>query len=304
MKFTISSLTLVSLLVLIAPSKAAAFTAPDRGRLLLTGGVSALDGAGGGGLSTWALIGGLGTRDSFGIQARHTTFMTRDYRLTSPGVSLGLFNRLEWSYARLRLDETGGALEGARIEMDSHGLKLRLFGDAVLDQDQPWPQVSVGIQHKRNRGIQGLEGAGLRKATDVGARRNSDVEYYIAASKLLLARSVLLNGTVRFTRANQFGLAGFGGELGDSREAQFEGSIAWLLRRDLAVGVEFRSKPRNLALDREDDAHSLFAAWAPTKHASVTLAYANVGPIVSGNATTPLNRSDQRGVYLSFQLGY
>lgn len=304
MKFTLKGLGAAAVLALMLPGAASAFTAPDRGRLALTGGVSALDGAGGGGLSTWALIGGLGSRDSIGVQLRHTTFMSRDYRLTSPGLSVGLFNRLEASVARLRLDETGGALEGSRIEMDSYGLKLRVFGDAILDQDQPWPQVSVGLQHKRNRGIEGLEAAGLRKTTDIGAKRNRDTEYYVAASKLFLKQSLLVNGTVRFTRANQFGLAGFGGEREDSHEAQFEGSVAWLLRRDLAVGVEYRSKPRNLNLDREDDAHSAYVAWQPNKHISATLAYVNVGPIVSGNAAMPLNGNDQRGIYLSLQLGY
>lgn len=35
------------------------------GRLLLTGGVSTIEGAGGGGLVPWALIGGYGTRDGW-----------------------------------------------------------------------------------------------------------------------------------------------------------------------------------------------------------------------------------------------
>lgn len=281
---------------------AMSLSAPDQGRLLLTGGVSALDGAGGGGLSTWALINGYGSRDSYGVQARHTTFITQDYRLTSPGLSVNLANRVELSYARLRLDETGGALEGARIELDSFGLKVRVLGDAILDQDSVWPQISVGLQHKRNLGIQGL--GALDDPRDVGAKRQQDTDVYLAASKLLLDRSLLLNGTVRFTRANQYGLAGFGGDRGDSHEPHFEGSVAYLLRRDLAVGVEVRSKPRNLAVDRERHAHSLFAAWAPSKHASVTLAYADVGPILSGTTASPLNRKDQQGVYLSFQLGY
>lgn len=286
----------------VLPAHAMSLSAPDQGRLLLTGGVSALDGAGGGGLSTWALINGYGSRDSYGLQARHTTFITQDYRLTSPGLSFNLANRVELSYARLRLDETGGALEGARIDLDSFGVKVRVFGDAILDQDSPWPQLSVGVQHKRNQGIQGL--GAIDDPTDVGARRKQDTDFYLAASKLLLDRSLLLNGTVRFTRANQYGLAGFGGDRGDSHEAQFEGSLAYLLRRDLALGVELRTKPRNLSVDREREAYSVYAAWAPSKHASVTLAYADVGPILSGTAASPLNRKDQRGIYLSFQVGY
>ncbi|MBL0718504.1 DUF3034 family protein [Piscinibacter sp. Jin2] len=302
MNHSILSLAIGGCLALGAALPAAAFTPPDQGRLLLTGGVSALDGAAGGGLSTWALIGGYGTRDSYSVQARHTSLFTQDYRLSSPGLSVSFGNRVELSYARLRLDENGGALEGARIELDSVGVKLRVFGDAILDQDKPWPQISVGLQHKRNRGIQGL--GALDDARDIGARRNSDTDLYVAASKLLLDKSLLLNGTVRFTRANQYGLAGFGGDLGDSHKPEFEGAVAWLLRRDLAVGAEYRTKPRNLGVDREDSAYSLFAAWAPNKHTSVTLAYADVGPILSGTAASPLNQRDQRGVYLSFQLGY
>lgn len=37
------------------------------GRLLLTGGVSTIEGAGGGGIVPWALIGGYGTRNELGV---------------------------------------------------------------------------------------------------------------------------------------------------------------------------------------------------------------------------------------------
>jgi hypothetical protein len=42
---------------------------PDMGKLLATGGVSQVEGAGGGGLTPWALITGYGTRDSYGANA-------------------------------------------------------------------------------------------------------------------------------------------------------------------------------------------------------------------------------------------
>ena len=38
----------------------------DQGKLLATGGVSAVEGEGGGGLTPWALISGYGTRDGVG----------------------------------------------------------------------------------------------------------------------------------------------------------------------------------------------------------------------------------------------
>lgn len=281
-----------------------AVKAPDQGKLLLTGGVSALDGASGGGLSTWALIGGYGTRDSYGIQVRHTEVFTQDYRLTSPGITLSVADRAEFSYARLRLDERGGALEGSRIELDSFGVKLKVFGDAVVDQDRPWPQVSIGVQHKSNKGISGLGGLGIRRATDIGASKNRGTDFYIAATKLYLNHSVLLNGTVRFTEANQYGLAGFGGDRKNGRKAQFEGAVGWLLRQDVVVGAEFRSKPRNLSIDDEKDAYSVYAAWAPNKHAALTLAYVDLGPIISGTSASPINPNRQQGIYLSVQFGY
>lgn len=49
---------------------------PDMGKLLATGGVSELEGAGGGGLTPWALISGYGTRDSYGANLHATTVNT------------------------------------------------------------------------------------------------------------------------------------------------------------------------------------------------------------------------------------
>lgn len=60
----------------------------------------------------------------------------------------------------------------------------------------------------------------------IGARSADGVDFYIAGTKLLLAESLLLNATVRATKANQFGLLGFGGDQNGGYSAQFEGSAA------------------------------------------------------------------------------
>jgi hypothetical protein len=159
-------------------------------------------------------------------------------------LGVGIADRVELSYQHQWFD-TGKA--GARLglgrgytfEQDVFGAKLRLFGDVVADQDRPWPQVSVGLQHKRS-----ANGDVVRA---VGARDASGTDFYIAATKLLLGEGLLLNGTVRFTRANQFGLLGHGGDREDGYRAQFEGSAAWLLSRRFAVGGEFRTRPRQPA---------------------------------------------------------
>jgi hypothetical protein len=84
-----------------------------------------------------------------------------------------------------------------------------------------------------------------------------------------------------------------------------EVSLAWLLRKDLAIGAEYRAKPDNLnpsplgAGLKEDDWADVFVAWAPNKHLSLTLAWVDLGRIVPAVATRR-----QTGAYLSAQLAY
>jgi hypothetical protein len=165
---------------------------------------------------------------------------------------------------------------------------VKVAGDAVLEQDSWLPQIAVGAQYKKN------DQPGV--LAFVGARDDSGVDYYVSATKLYLAQSLLLNGTVRFTKANQFGILGFGGDRNDDYEAQFEASAAYLLSRNLAVGAEYRTKPDNLGIATEDDAWDVFVAWAPIKNVSLTVAYVDLGNIVI--------RDEQRGVYASLQVGF
>lgn len=271
---------------------------PDMGKLTATGGVSQLEGAGGGGLVPWALITGYGTRDSWGANAHVTGVRTQDYTLDTYGVAVGMADRLELSLARQTLRGNLAPLDQLRISQDIIGLKLKLIGDAVYDQDLPLPQISIGVQHKRNKGIGGLGALGVSKLTQLGAVSASGTDVYLAATKLYLDSSLLLNGTVRATKANQMGLLGFGGDKGDSYEAMLEASAAYLVDRRFVAGVEYRMKPRNLGVDNEKAYYDVFAAWFPSKHVSVTAAYAVLGDI------TIFNPTRQRGAYLSVQTGF
>ena len=105
-----------------------------------------------------------------------------------------------------------------------------------------------------------------------------------------------MNGTVRLTKANQIGILGFGGDKNDSYKPQFEFSAAYLLTRTLAIGAEYRTKPDNLGIAREDDWFDVFVAYAPTRNVSVTVAYADLGNIVI--------KDNQRGLYASLQVGF
>jgi hypothetical protein len=122
--------------------------------------------------------------------------------------------------------------------------------------------------------------------------------------KLFLAQSVLVNATLRMTKANQYGLLGFGGPAGNSYRPSVEASFAFLARNNLAIGAEVRSKRgnlRNAALDlTEQAAVDLFVAYFPSKHVSVTAAYVDLGKVVG--ALTDGRR--QSGGYLTLQVGF
>lgn len=263
------------------------------GKLILTGGVSQVEGSAGGGLTPWAVIGGYGSEGQWGANAYYTRVDVDDYHLDSYGVLVGIHDRVELSIARQEFDteDVGAALglgRGFTIRQDIVGLKVRIAGDAVLESDRAMPQIAVGLQHKRNN-----RGALL---TAIGAEDDSGTDVYVSATKLFLAQGVLLNGTVRFTKANQMGLLGFGGDKHDGYRPQFEVSAAYLVNRKLAIGAEYRSKPDNLGIAREDDWMDVFVAWAPSRNVSLTVAYVDLGNIVI--------KDRQRGVYASLQVGF
>lgn len=266
---------------------------PESGKLLATAGVTQIEGAGGGGLVPWALITGYGTRDAVGGNAHYTFVHTASFDLHGAGAAIGLYDRLELSISQQWFDtrRVGGKLglgNDYTFGLTVLGAKLRLFGDAIYDQDSWIPQVAAGIQYKTNN-----RGALIRA---IGARSADGVDVYISATKLFLAQQVLLSGTVRATRANQFGILGFGGNREDGYSAEFEGSAAYLWQRDLAFGAEYRTKPDKLRFAHEDNAWDVFGAWFINKNASATLAYVHLGRIAGQPA--------QSGVYLSLQAGF
>ena len=264
----------------------------DDGKLLATGGVSQVEGAGGGGLASWAMITGYGTDHGIGVNGHYTAVALPDYNLHTAGVAVGLYDRLEISYAWQGFDtqDVGGTLglgRGFVFHQNIYGAKLKVLGDAIYDQDSWVPQVSIGVQHKEN------DRPAIIAA--VGGKGNVGTDFYLAASKLFLAQSLLVNLTMRETKANQFGILGFGGDKHDDYSTQFEGSAAYLFSRQFAAGVELRTKPSNLSIAKEGDAWDLFAAYFFNKSLSLTVAYADLGNIVI--------KDDQHGAYLSLQAG-
>lgn len=263
------------------------------GRLLATGGATQIEGAAGGGLVPWAVLAGYGTRDQNGATAFYTRVDTGDYRLEVLGAAWTFRNRLELSVARQRFDlgtlQRQLELPWDALEQNVLAAKLRVTGNLVYSR---WPQISLGMQYKQ------LVDDALPRA--VGAREGEDVDFYVAASKLWLDAAagyqLLLNATLRYSKANQIGLLGFGGDQNSDRSLLFEGSAAVLFNPEFAIGVEYRQKPDNLGFAEEDDWYDAFAAWFPNKHVAVVGAWAELGPIAG--------LENQSGPYLSVQVSW
>lgn len=289
-------------LVALLTSGSAAFSesmpVPDQGKLLAAGGVSQIEGAGGGGLTPWALITGYGSRDSYGANVHYTGVRTQDYAIDSAGVALGMADRFEVSLASQTLRGSKAALAQLAIRQDIVGLKLKLSGDAIIDQDRIAPQIAIGVQFKQNKGVRGLGALGVTDVTQLGAKKNHGIDVYLSATKLLLDQSLLLNATLRATKANQFGLLGFGGDLHDRYQPMLEASVAYMINRQLFAGVEYRMKPRNLSVDKEKPFADVFIAYFPVRNFSVVAGWVSLGDI------TVFNPTRQNGWYLSLQGGF
>lgn len=243
-------------------------------------------------MASWAVIAGNATDEGIGASAHVTLVELPDYRLQSHGFAIGFFDRLELSYARQNFDTkavgaTLGLGQGFKLNQDIYGAKLRLTGDLVYGAPA-LPQISVGANYRKN-----LDPS---VAAFVGAAQSSDVDFYLSATKLILSHSVLLNGTARLTRANQFGLLGFGGDKQTDRSLEFEASLGYQFSRSLLVGGEYRTKPDNLSIAAEDAALDLFAAWAINDNFTLTAAYADLGNIIT--------QDKQRGALLSLQAAF
>ncbi|QJD90512.1 DUF3034 family protein [Duganella dendranthematis] len=289
---------LMAALAVLPSAGAYAQSSPDMGKLLATGGVIQVEGAGGGGITPWALISGYGSRDSWGANAHYTYINTQDYKLGSYGVAVGIADRLEVSFDNQEFKGSLAPLDKLNIKQDIVGLKLKVLGDAVYEQDSWVPQVAIGLMYKKNKGVRGLEALGVTNVKQLGAKDDHGYDYYVSATKIYLEQSLLLNATLRATRANQMGILGFGGDRNDDTRLMPEFSAAYLITRKVALGAEYRRKPHNLGVDNEKAYYDAFVAWFPTRNVSVTAAYAELGDI------TIFNPKKQHGLYLSLQAGF
>ena len=303
-----------NLVTTLIAASAVAFCAgaqAETGKLLLTGGVSSIDGAAGGGLTPWAVIGSNATDGEIGGTAFITNAGTKDYGLNIFGAAVGIHDRFELSVAQQDFDTRGTGtalgLPGLRLKQTIIGAKMRVAGDAILDSDSLMPQIAIGLQHKT------LGSTGLDATLNALGAKRSGTDFYVSATKLFLGQSLLVNGTLRATKANQNGLLGYGATLGgneDRYSVQPEFSVGYLVTKNVVVGAEYRFMRNKLTKAgaaaglgdglRSEDWKDIFIAWAPSKNLSLTLAYVDLGVIVP--ATTASRK--QTGYYLSAQVAF
>jgi hypothetical protein len=203
-----TSKTLIVMGALIAALTVPALAREPGGKLLVTAGLSQIEGAGGGALTPWAIITGYGTRDQIGANVHLTHIGTEDADLRHSGVAIGFYDRFELSLGEQRVTAGAKALRvglppGLRVDQTIIGMKLRVAGDAIYDSDKWLPQIAVGVMFK--------DASPSPILLFQGARDDKGVDYYVCATKFLFSESLMLNGTLRATKGNQLGLLGFGG---------------------------------------------------------------------------------------------
>jgi hypothetical protein len=291
-----------------APAAQAQNAMTAQGGLLATGGVTSISGVAGGGINPFAMIAGYDTNDQIGATGFYTHIIAGSYTLNAGGAAVGLFDRVEISVARQNFDlGTPGASLGLgsnfNLSQNIFSAKVRLFGNAVYDQNSLEPVVSVGASYHENV-TSAFPGTNIPLPKAVGSHLDG-TSFYIDATKLfidgLFGHYTLLNAGLRLTNSNYNGLLGFGGT---NSVGQFKSgyhvepffSFAYFPDRKVALGYEFRAMPHfdvagALNLNTTNNWQDVFVAYFPTKNLSITAAYAALGTIAGAK--------NSNGLYLS-----
>lgn len=263
--------------------------------------VTQVEGSAGGGIVPWAMLHPQGPLVSY------TNVHTSDFIIQSVAVGGAIADRLELSLAQqiVNAATVGNALNlDNRITQNTFGAKLKLLD---MGKDNVVPQVAIGVQAKH------ASGAILDALQSLGAISNtSGTDWYAAATKVITlgGKNVLLNGTLRATKANQMGLLGFGGGVAGNNGYRIKPEISAgvFVAENAVLGFEYRAKPNNIspafAGIREDAAYDIFMAYFINKNMALTAAYANLGQVGASRAMVPTMSNRQDGLYLQLQANF
>lgn len=257
--------------------------------------ITNIDGQAGGGLVPWALL-------SSGPTVAITHLGTPNLSINSVAVNTSFANMVEVSYAHNMLSVTGSTLPAyANIDnVDNLGLKVKLndMGDSM-------PQFALGLVYKQ---ASGNLADFLKTAAGID---KSGTDVYAAASKIVNigGKTVLLNGVLRASKANQLGLLGFGGGTTVGAKTGYsvkpELSVEVFAAENVIVGAEYRAQPSNGVTGTEGIVHQNAAydfhiVYVANKNFTLTAAYTNLGQVAP--AFTGSNK--QNGMLLQGQVNF
>ncbi len=291
--------------LLIASLAIGAGAASHAAAWLPEAGPPSIDGAAGGGLTPWAMP--LTEDDPIAPGARGLARSTRtfDYQLALRGGAVRIAPRLELSLARQLFDARGSlaslGLVDQRLRQDIAGLKWRVAGPEQREEGSSASWLALGLLRKRT-----AAGALEPMLVDSLGARCSGFELYASVTRYAAPEGLVLNATLRATRANQNGLLGFGGRHGSGVKFAPEFSLAWQATPKLTLGAEARAKPDNLnhsvlgtgAL-KEDGWFDAWARWQPRADVAVSFSWLDLGRIAPA-----LQPRRQSGSQLTLALSY
>lgn len=283
-------------------SLAAGLVAASLGSGMAQAAVTNVEGSAGGGLVPWALMHPQGPLVSY------TNVNVNDYKIQSVAIGGTIAGMVELSLGKQMVNApaVGTALAlNNRIDMTTFGAKVKVVD---MGKDNAVPQIAIGVQSKSTSGaiIDALKTAGAING-------KSGTDWYVAATKFVTVggKKVVLDGTLRATKANQMGLLGFGGgTINNNNNYKWkpEVSAGVFVADNVVLGAEYRAKPNNIGNAafgiQENSAWDIFMAYFVNKNMAITAAYANLGQIGPSRAAVPVMAAKQDGLYVQLQANF
>jgi hypothetical protein len=213
-------------------------------------------------------------------------------------VTQTFWNRVELGYAMNQLwlgslydDIRKMGLNPVRRDVIMHNFNVR---GKLLEENSfglPLPAVTAGVHFKYNYGIEDINRRVGNAFDTIGYDKNYGVDYTLTATKmfptLAFGRPVIVTGGLRFSKASQLGLMGFG----DTYRPSLEGSVVCLPTDWLVLGYEFRQKRNPYGkipglIGDEDNWHALSASLIVNKHLTISALAGLCGNVANANADT------------------
>ncbi len=256
-----------------------------------------IEGEGGGGLVPWAYLTNPPAQGKlFGMPMVGATYIfPQNFNVTVYHLNETITDRLEVGFSRTVFNTTNllGASGGStnvgveELTMDTMHAKVLL-----LKETETLPAVSASLEYKNNRDINTADSNAGGALTAAGLDDDKGIDYCLSATKLFKTEKmpILVNIGARYTKAAQTGYLGFS----DDAKILPEITLAVLPESNVAVGVEYRSKPdqykdvAGIGTFGEEDWSDFFIAYFPTKGLSIVGAVVNFGNIVNRNVNTGL----------------